>query len=187
LNLLWEKGSLRFRDIHLFDEDFASDFLTKKSTSNQCSFFTLPFVDGHLWSSATKIAGLRFKAMVDDKQVLLNGGNPVIKSPVAGRLDISWLLKSGNDTLKMHIDEQKVEMVMAGKPLNWFLDLSTAADAKLPFIKISANRIDCEFQGMKYSIYAIKGNFSKPSDSVVFRINPVGNKLVLDFARTQMK
>jgi hypothetical protein len=181
LNLLWENGSLRFRDIHLFDENFASDFLTKKSTSNQCSFFTLPFVDGHLWSSAGKMAGLRFKALVDGKEILLNGGNPVIKSPVSGRLDISWPLKSGNDTLQMHIDERKIEMVMAGKPLDWFLDLSNAADTRLPFKKIIANRIDCEFQGMKYSIYAIKGSFSKPSDSDVFRISPVGNKLVLDF------
>jgi hypothetical protein len=165
----------------LFDENFASDFLTKKSTSNQCSFFTLPFVDGHLWSSAGKMAGLRFKALMDGKEILLNGGNPVIKSPVSGRLDISWPLKSGNDTLQMHIDEREIEMVMAGKPLDWFLDLSTAADARLPFKKIIANRIDCEFQGMKYSIYAIKGSFSKPSDSDVFRISPVGNKLVLDF------
>lgn len=183
LNLLWENGSLRFRDIHLFDENFASDYLTRKSTSNQCSFFTLPFVDGHLWSSAVKIAGLRFKAMVNGKEVLLNGADPVIKSPVSGRLDISWALKSAKDTLQMHIDEQKVEMVMAGKPLNWFLDLSTVSGAKLPFNKISANRIDCEFQGMKYTMYATPGNFSKPSDSVVFRINPVGNKLVLDFGR----
>ena len=185
LNLLWENGSLRFRDIHLFDEDFASDYLTKKSTSNQCSFFTLPFVDGHTWSSSDKIAGLRFKAIVNGKEILLKGDNPVIKSPVTGRLDISWPLKSGNDTLQMHIDERKIEILMIGKPLNWFLDLSTASDAKLPFKKISANRIDCQFQGMKYSISANKGNFFNPSDSVVFRITPAENKLVLDFSRTQ--
>lgn len=182
LNLLWENGSLRFRDIHLFDENFASDFLTRKSASNQCSFFTLPFVDGHTWSSSEKIAGLRFKAIVDGKEILLNGGNPVIKSTVSGRLDISWTLKSGQDTLEMHIDERKTEMVMIGKPLKWFLDLSTASEVKLPFKKISDNRIDCEFQGMKYSIFADKGFFSKPSDIVAFRINPVENKVVLDFA-----
>ena len=185
LNLLWENGTLRFRDIHLFDEDFASDYLTKKSTSNQCSFFTLPFVDGHIWSSSEKIAGLRFKAIVNGKEVLLNGRNPVIKSPVSGRLDISWPLKNGYDTLEMHIDERKTEMVIMGKPLNWFLNLSTASDAKLPFKKISANRIGCEFQGKKYSISASNGFFSKPSDSIAFRISPVGNKLVLDFAGTQ--
>lgn len=185
LNLLWENGSLRFRDVHLFDEDFASEFLTKKSTSRQCSFFTLPFVDGHLWSSAEKIAGLRFKSIVDGKEMLLNGDNPVIKSRVPGRLDISWPLKSGKDTLQMHLDERKIEIVMAGKPLNWFLDLSTSPAANLPFKKISVNRVDCEFQGMMYSIFANKGNFSKPSDSVVFRISPVGNKIDLDFSRTK--
>ncbi|HEY5463155.1 MAG TPA: hypothetical protein VIJ95_07860 [Hanamia sp.] len=188
LNLLWENGSLRFRDIHLFDEDFASEFLTKKSTSNQCSFFTLPFVDGHVWSSREKIAGLGFKTIVDGKEILLNGDNPIIKSTVSGRLDISWPLKSANDTLQMHIDERQIEMAMVGKTsINWFLDLSTAKDIKLPFKEISPNRIDCEFEGMKYFISAKKGFFSKPSDSVVFRITPVRNKLVLDFARIQMK
>lgn len=187
LNLLWENGTLRFRDIHLFDEDFASDYLTKKSTSNRCSFFTLPFVDGHSWSSSAKIAGLRFKAIVDGKEVLLSGGDPVIKSTVSGRLDISWPLKNENDTLEMHIDERKTEMVIMGKPLNWFLDLSTASDAKLPFKKISANRIGCEFQGKKYSISASKGFFSKPSDSIAFRISPLGNRLVLYFAGTQIE
>ncbi len=31
-NLLWDKGTMRFRDIHLFDESVASDYLTKKGT-----------------------------------------------------------------------------------------------------------------------------------------------------------
>jgi len=184
LNLLWENGSLRFRDIHLFDEDFASEFLTKKSTSNQCSFFTLPFVDGHVWSSSEKIAGLRFKTIVDGTEILLNGDNPIINSTISGGLDISWPLKNSNDTLQMHIDERKIEMVMLGKPINWFLDLSTSSDAKLPFKKIGASRIDCEFQGMKYSISAGKGFFSKPSDSVAFRMTPAENKLILNLART---
>ncbi|MCP4224186.1 MAG: hypothetical protein GY773_12635, partial [Actinomycetia bacterium] len=28
-NLLWDRGTLRFRDIHLFDEEVASDYLTR--------------------------------------------------------------------------------------------------------------------------------------------------------------
>lgn len=183
LNLLWENGSLRFRDIHLFDENFASDFLTKKSTSNQCSFFTLPFVDAHTWSSSGKIAGLRIKAIIGGKEVLLNGDDPKIKSTTPSRLDICWPLKSRNDSLEMHIDERKTEIVIVGKPLNWFLDLSTASDVKLPFKKITPNRVDCEFQGMKYSIFANKGFFSKPSDTVAFRITPIGSRLVLDFSK----
>ncbi len=37
-NLLWERGTLRFRDIHLFDEGGVSDYLTKRGTSSQCLY-----------------------------------------------------------------------------------------------------------------------------------------------------
>src|SRR5690606_26078078 len=35
LNLLWDDGFLKFRDIHLFDERIASPYLNKKLESNQ--------------------------------------------------------------------------------------------------------------------------------------------------------
>lgn len=53
-NLFWENGGLRFRDIHLFDEDFESKYLTERVNSNECFFFTLPFVDGYVWSHRKK-------------------------------------------------------------------------------------------------------------------------------------
>ena len=96
-NLLWEKGTLRFRDIHLFNEKFPSVYTTEKATSNECSFFTLPFVDGYAWSTPGKIAGLRFKSIVDGKEVLMKGGNPAITDSIAGKLQISWPLESLKD------------------------------------------------------------------------------------------
>ena len=59
VNLLWENGALRFRDIHLFDENLQSDYLAKNSTSTQFLFHTLPFVDGYSWSTPETRAGLR--------------------------------------------------------------------------------------------------------------------------------
>src|SRR3546814_6143876 len=51
INLLWEKDStLRIRDIHLFHEDFPSIYTTDVTTTNECHFYTLPVVDGYLWS-----------------------------------------------------------------------------------------------------------------------------------------
>ncbi len=43
MNLLWENGTLRFRDIHLFNENLASSYLTQKSTSTKSSLFILIF------------------------------------------------------------------------------------------------------------------------------------------------
>jgi hypothetical protein len=180
INLLWENNTLRIRDIHLFDEKFQSAYLTKKATSNECSFFTLPFVDGYLWSTPQQIAGLRFKAVINGKETLLEGGDPTITNSVPGKLHISWPLTSFDGTLVIDIDERQIKMNVSGaKSIDWFLDLTTADNSKLPFKTISTNRIVCQFEVMKYAITAKKGSFSKPNEAVIFRIKPENNSLIL--------
>lgn len=172
VNLIWEDGTLRLRDMHLFDENLPSDYLTKRVTSNECSFFTLPVVDGYLWSTAEKLAGLRFKARVDGKEILIQGGDPVITSPSPGFLHITWPLTSCPGTLVMDLDECQIIMKMEGAGrLEWFLDLTAKDNASLPFTRIAINRIDCHFKGQNYSLIAWQGCFTR-KDGVVFRITP---------------
>ncbi len=185
-NLLWEDGTLRFRDIHLFDEDLPSDYLTKRGTSSQCFFYTLPFVDGNIWSSPEKIAGLRFKAIVNGKEISIEGKDPIVSDSIPGKLHILWPLKTIDGVLIMDIDERGIAMQMKGKkPINWFLDLTTADNVNLPFKKYTSSRIDCQFKGLDYSITATKGSFSKPGDGVAFRMTPKKNTLMLNLSRSQ--
>jgi len=185
MNLLWEKGTLRFRDIHLFNEKFPSVYTANRATSNECSFFTLPLVDGYIWSAPEKTAGLRFKAIVNGKEILLEGRNPVITDSIPGKLHISWPLKSSHGKLVIDMDEKQVTMKITGdNSINWFLDLTTSLKAKLPFKKISPTRIDCSFEGMPYFITAVKGSFSKPENDIVFRVKPLKNLIVLNLAET---
>jgi len=183
INLLWENGALRFRDIHLFDENLASAYLTQKSTASQSSFFTLPFVDGHVWSSKEKVAGLRFKAFINNKEILLKGGDPVIKSNAPGELRISWPLESAKGILVINMNEREIKIKLDGNnSLKWFLDLSTARSAELPFKKISSNKVNCLFEEMDYSITTKSGSFSQPADSIALRITPADNFLSLNLA-----
>ena len=185
MNLEWEKGTLRFRDIHLFNEKLPSPYLTEKATSNACTFFTLPFVDGYIWSTPQKTAGLRFKTVIDGKETLLEGGDPTITNPIPGQLHITWPLKSVEGTLVMDMDERQISIRVGGaKPMIWFLDLTASDSTKLPFIKVSPSWVDCQFEGMDYLITARKGSFSKPGDGVVFRISPDMNSLVLNLSDT---
>jgi hypothetical protein len=180
VNLLWEKGTLRFRDIHLFNEKLPSPYLTDKATSNACSFFTLPVVDGYIWSAPGKTAGLRFKAMVGNQEVLLKGGDPSITSSTPGTLHISWPLTSIPGILLMDMNDSQITISLPGdKSIRWFLDLTTAADTSLPFTKINAHQIDCLFEGFPYSIVSLTGTFSRPNDSTVLRMTPEGGALVL--------
>ena len=180
-NLLWENGTLRFRDIHLFNENFPSIYETQKTTSNECSFFTLPLVDGYIWSTRNQIAGLRFKALIDGKEILLEGGDPKITSVVKGKLNISWPLKTIDGTLLIEMDERGLKINLTGnKSAKWFLDLTTADGVKLPIKNMAPDHIDCEFEGMQYSLKAAEGSFSKPNNNTVFRISPKMNSLILN-------
>ncbi len=182
-NLLWDQGTLRFRDIHLFDENLHSKYLTEKVNSNECFFFTFPFVDGHVWSSSDEIAGLRLKALVDGAEVLLKGETPMITSPLEGSLQVEWPLESIDGTFLMYFDEQKIDMrIKAKETIDWYWDLTTKNDAELPFLKISPSVVNCEFDEMNYVLNAKNGTFSKPNDQVVLRISPEDNKIILDMA-----
>ncbi|MFD0764337.1 hypothetical protein ACFQZI_05700 [Mucilaginibacter lutimaris] len=181
-NLLWEEGTLRFRDIHLFDEKLPSDYLTKKVETNVCAFYTLPFVDGYLWSTPNDIAGLRFKAIENGKEVMLTGGNPKVTNPVQGKLHIVWPL-TDKGTLVMDLDERKSVISVTGKyAANWFLDLNTAPKAELPFISVDKSNISSRFHDLNYSVTTPDGEFSKPGDGKVFRVKPIKNTLTLNFA-----
>lgn len=183
INLLWENGLLRFRDIHLFNENLPSFYTANKASSNECSFFTLPFVDGYIWSKPGSIAGLRFKAMKEGKEILLEGGDPVITDSIKGKLHIAWPLTSFEGSVEMDIDEKFTKINLVSKnTVKWFLDLSAADGIQLPFTKITPHQVDCLFEKMNYAVKTSKGSFSKPTDSTVIRISPEKNMIVLNFA-----
>ncbi|MBS1529366.1 MAG: hypothetical protein JSU01_03585 [Bacteroidetes bacterium] len=181
INLLWEKGTLRIRDIHLFDEKLPSVYEKKVATSNECSFFTLPIVDGYLWSDKERTAGLIFQAIVDGNETILEGGSPVITNPAIGKLHILWPLKAGYGNLTMDLDERSISIRTDGKKnCKWLLDMVAADQAKLPFTKIGPEKIDCNFQGMNYSLKALKGFFQRGNE--VFKIYPENQTIVLNLA-----
>lgn len=66
------------------------------------------------------------------------------------------------------------------KSINWFLELTTASGAVLPFKKISAHTIDAEFEGMKYSVNAESGSFANDSAKATFRAQSENNKIELE-------
>lgn len=184
-NLLWENNTLRFRDIHLFNENFPSYYTEHVATSNECSFFTLPFVDGYRWSSNEKTAGLWFKAVINGKEVIVEGEDPVIRDNVPGKLYIEWPLKISGVKLLMDVDEQQISMKMEGvENLQWFLGLTVADTVQIPFSTVTSGTMYCEFDKMKYRVKAIEGTFSKSAKDEVIRIKPAINSIILNFSET---
>lgn len=179
INILWENDHLRIRDIHLFNENVPDKYTTQVATSNECDFFTLPIVDGYLWSNKDQLAGLRLKAVIDGKEVLLQGKDPVFKNG-ENAVHISWPLTSVTGSLEIDLTEDAIAMkLVSTKPCNWYLDLNTATIAKLPFTRINPKQVDASFDGFGYKLQAAKGIFSKPDNAAVLRLKPEKNVIVL--------
>ncbi|HVY75656.1 MAG TPA: hypothetical protein VG890_12540 [Puia sp.] len=181
-NLLWDDGHLRFRDIHLFNENLASKYETEPANGNECSFFTLPLVDGYLWSSQNIYAGLRFKALIDGKATDLTGGDPVISDKTKDELSIVWPLTNVPGILKIRFTENQIELSVTGNPsLDWYLEFSAAPGRELPYIVMDGKRIKASFEGMNYSMVAREGSFRISHMVNAYQILPADQKIAIGF------
>jgi hypothetical protein len=183
-NLLWENGSLRIRDIHLFNEDLPSIYTTQTATTNECTFFTLPVIDGYLWSKPGQLAGARLMAAMNGGEQLIIGGDPIFSSPDSGTLHITWPLKTVDGTLEINLNEKQFSLQLnTNKQLEWYFQLTTADSTKLPFTRIEPQTLYGRFEGMNYSVKAENGFFSKQNGSSAIRISPQKNKITLDMGQ----
>jgi hypothetical protein len=180
INLLWEKGELRIRDIHLFNERFPSGYESAAATSNECRFYTLPFVDGYRWSKPGLLAGMRVKADIGGKDIVLAGGDPVVVRSAGSEMLINWPLRNVEGTLEILLQADKFSVRLKSRqPVDWFLELNTGDSAALPFESIDRSGIDCSFEGMPYRVTVEKGECQKPHNRAALRIRPKENSIVL--------
>jgi len=177
-NLLWDQGTLRFRDIHLFDETMTSDYLLKRGTSTQCFYETLPFVDGFRWSSKETVAGLRLKC----DTVEIKGGTPTVDDSIECELTVTWPTDVPKGTISLTFNERSVSIQTEGHMKDaWYFELSSDTQAVLPFGRIDSQHVSCIFKNTPYTIWAKQGTFTKEADSGL-RIMPEAGRIVLDFS-----
>jgi len=178
-NLLWDQGTLRFRDIHLFDETMASDYLLKRGTSTQCFYETLPFVDGFRWSSKETVAGLRLKSGAG---LEIKGGTPTVDDSTEGELAVRWPTESPNGAILLTFNERSLSIRTEGCIKDtWYFELSSDTQADLPFGRIDRQKVSCTFKNTPYAVSAKQGTFAKEAGSDL-RIMPEAGRIVLDFS-----
>lgn len=183
-NLLWEKGTFRFRDIHLFDEGYKSAYMEKPGDGNQFLFYTLPVVDGFMWSEGLDRAGLRIVRLdKDGDKEELSLDHPVVTEIGKDTLVVSAEDSKGH-AFKITFYETRFEVAALSKEadLSWALELKVAAGKELPFTVIEDKAVNASFDGFNYVITCEKGHIRKPESGsdYVFRIFPSDQEIVID-------
>jgi len=182
-NLLWEKGNLRFRDVHVFNEDMKSDYLTQQGRSSKCDYYTLPVVDGFSWSSDSIVAGMRFKAISNNNEIDLEGGYPIINDSIKGQLKIDWPLINSDGSLKVKFDERRISLAMKGENnTDWFLELSFDNSKEIPLEGVGKRELTYSFKEFGYSAVLDSGYFVEDNESYL-KIKPEGNSIVFNLSQ----
>lgn len=190
-NLLWEKGRFRFRDIHLFDERFKSEYLDTPGTGDRFLFYTLPFVDGFMWSKGGDRAGLSLVRTGSDGQAEeLRLDSPEVKERGRSVLEVRGNDQYG-DTFRITLHDDRIEVSSpdAGKDVAWALQLHAAPGTELPFTDVGGKSANAVFRGHSYSVTCSEGRFEKAAegDSHVLRIIPDNGKITIDCAVRQSR
>lgn len=190
-NLLWEKGRFRFRDIHLFDERFKSEYIDTPGTGDRFLFYTLPFVDGFMWSKGEDRAGLSLvRTGSDGHAEELRLDSPEVKERGRSVLEVR-----GNDQygdafrITLHDDRIEVSSPDADKDVAWALQLHAAPGTELPFTDVGGKSANAVFRGHSYSVTCSEGRFEKAAegDSHALRIIPDNGKITIDCAVRQSR
>ena len=190
-NLLWEKGRFRFRDIHLFDERFKSEYLDTPGTGDRFLFYTLPFVDGFMWSKGGDRAGLSLVRTCRNGQAEeLRLDSPEVKERGRSVLEVRGNDQYG-DTFRITLHDDRIEVSSpdAGKDVAWALQLHAAPGTELPFTDVGGKSANAVFRGHSYSVTCSEGRFEKAAegDSHVLRIIPDNGKITIDCAVRQSR
>lgn len=179
-NLLWKNQNFSFRDIHLFDERFKSQYVDKAGESSQFFFYTLPMVDGYMWSTPEDRAGMQIVQHISSgEKKVIQFNSPTITEPDIKTLEVTCTDEE-NHSFKITFTESDFEITCDtnDKDFRWSLDLHTAS-SELPFKEIEGQNIMADFQGFKYVIRCLDG---KPeiSGDCALRISPVQNRIKID-------
>ena len=174
-NLLWEGGSLKFRDIHIFNENLRSEYLDNPDTLPILKYETLPVVDGCLWSTPEEMAGLHFVASS------FVGGDPIFSADKDEKCQqVVWPSVTGKGRFLISFSESGIVVKSKGKTGPWHLELDTASGASLPFVSIAPSEIKATLFGMDYGISIRKGSVTdirNDAPGKVFRLVPEKGKL----------
>lgn len=180
-SLLWKGSTFMFRDIHLFDERFKSDYVDKAGKGDQFLFYTLPLVDGFIWSTPEQRAGMQVVwQMASGEKKAVEFKNPVVKE-LKGNVLLVECEDTNKHLFKFLFNEKGFEVLCEtnDKNFNWCMELAAPDQAELPFTSISGKQIKGQFKGFDYVITCQKGR-AETAEGCVFRLSPEKKRIALD-------
>jgi hypothetical protein len=164
-NLLWQDGTVFFRDLHCFDENVVSPTHDTALTGRSLAYYTLPIVDTALASpSSNGPAGLWpviLSSGQPDSRVSTEG-QPVVTELNATALSVQQPLNGGG-ALSIIFSESAVALTALdadGKPFAWACDLTMGTHRQPPEVTVTPDAVQYRYAGTSYQLRLPAGSGS---------------------------
>ncbi len=173
VNILYEQGRIWIRDLYLFNELFKEKFLDAKEETHNCSYYTLPVIDGFRYSDNNTRAGLYFYR---------HGHEMNFSSP--------WRTFENNNSANIYLDENlKITASENGihircTEISWYLCAVNAKTATTPYISAENKTLSMQFryygeEYFNYELHLEKGYFKSSENG--FLIFPEDGEIKIAF------
>lgn len=154
MNLMWEGDKMFIRDIHLFDQNQQSIYLTEPCKTEFCEYWTLPIVEGNVWSTDSVRSSVRFYSVnADGLKTEMKFGEPVIKEAYGNSFTVTVPVIDHNASLVISLNEKQADFeLVSSENENWCAVLVHHSQAELPFTSVDGDIIKASFRGFPYSL-----------------------------------
>lgn len=169
-NVLFDGETAFFRDMYLFDENFAEKYLAEKEETHSCAYYTLPVIDGFRFSDETVRAGLYFEK--NGEKINISG----FESDTNGK-DTAFVKTDAGLTVSMSENE-----IVVGVPEGFTAVFEFAAGAPVPYLSADKKELKMSFAGIAgneffYSLALEKGCFE--ADGKTLSIIPENGEIII--------
>lgn len=161
INVLYEKGTVWIRDLYLFSDEFKEKFVTAKESTPDCSYYTLPVIDGYRFSDENTRAGLYF-CRHGHKLSFSSPWRTFVKDSTANiYLDDELKITASENSVSVRCNEQ-----------SWYLEAINAEEKELPYISAEAKTLKMKARNYDgtyffYELNLIKGYFKSTQNGFI--------------------
>lgn len=175
VNLFWENGVVRIRDLYLFDDSFEEKYLYERCETHACEFRNLPVMDGVLYTNPKERRAAGIYLTDGEKDIQWEHLNYVEKD---GRPEV--YLSNGDYKAAIYLEEDVITIVsdVSGLSMEAVYDAQkvfgkyhadtskftnhnngSAVITYVTEVDVQKNCITFLFDGKKYGLNAEKGYF----------------------------
>ena len=157
INLIFEEGKLRIRDLHVFSENHPDPFESRVCTTNEASYYTLPVADGNIHSGDGVLAGIYFTEP--------DNGTDIPCKPMTFSEPTEGVAKADFGSISIALSEKEISIFRKGG-FKVQYRYSSKSDHMPKIISSGEKELNLLYDGTKYGFDLVFGKFTGPTEII---------------------